>query len=183
MTSAKDVVARLMTLSGHTLLLVMEPMDPGEFFAENANGLSAAWITGHMACFADLFSSEFDIRRLLLSRDFHKVFNDTDVTEAGPVSKAASVSRELYPKALLLHRYNQVMVKALRALRAFDLAQWDVPAPPAVPVSLRTRGDVWERLAAHGYWHNGELSGSLPRYFGTYAFNIEPHHLHVPPGA
>lgn len=180
MTDARDVVARQMTYSGETLLIAMERLDDGEFFAENANGFSAAWVTGHAACVPDLFSSWFS-GGLLLSKDFHAVFNDTAVTASGPVSKAASVSRELYPKDDLLLLFRQATVKALRVLRAFGAGRWDDQAPPGAPVMLLTGGAVWERLAVHAYWHNGELAGSVPAFYGTYGLNILLHDLYVPP--
>jgi hypothetical protein len=48
---------------------------------------------------------------------------------------------------------------------------------------MATGGAIWERLAVHGYWHCGELAGSMPRFFGTYTLNIAPHHLYVVPDA
>lgn len=178
MTDAKQVIARQMDRSGNTLHLALEPVSDDEFFAENPNGFSAAWVTGHLACVADLFSSWFDYG-LLFDRGFHQAFNETDVTRAGSVSKAASVSRERYPKADLLFLFRQAVVKALRALEAFDLAQWDAPPPPGVPVSLRAAGDVWEHLAVHVYWHLGELAGSMPRFAGTYTLNMVPHYFYL----
>ena len=180
MTTVNQLIARQMTLSGERLLLAMEPLDDDEFFAGNANGFSAAWAVGHLACVADLFSSWFS-GQLLLSRPFHAVFNETGVVAEGPVSKADSVNRELYPKAGLLLAFRQAMIKALRVLNAFEPARWDAPAPPGAPVSLLSGGAVWERLAVHGDWHCGELAGSMPRFYGTYPLNILPHHLYVLP--
>jgi DinB superfamily len=180
MTDAKQVIRRQLDRAGNTLLLALEPVDEEEFFAENANGFSAAWTFGHLSCVADLFSSWIS-GELLFGPAFHLVFNETGVTGPGPVSKAAGVNRGLYPKADLLLRFRQASVKALRVLGAFDISQWDDPAPPAVPAGLLTRGAVWERLAVHTDWHCGELAGSMARFFGTYALNILPHHLYVTP--
>lgn len=181
MTSVTSVIARQLTRSGETFILAMEPLDEAEFFAENPDGFSAAWVAGHLACVADLFSSWSDGRTLLLDASFHAVFNETAVTGPGEVSKAASVDPGLYPKSSLLLAFQRAVVKALAVLRAFDPARWDSPAPSWVPVTL-TCGAVWEILAAHVYWHNGGLAGSMPRFAGTYTLNILPHHLYVPPG-
>lgn len=179
-TTVATVIARQVELSGHVLLRGMEPLDPAEFFAENRDGLSAAWVTGHLACFADLFSSWLDPGgQLLLDGSFHQVFNETDVAEAGPVSKAASVDPAVYPKTLLLHRFREAVVKAQRVLGEFDIAQWDAPAPPDVPLSLRTCGAVWEILGGHINWHLGGLASSMPRFDGTYTLGLLPHHLYV----
>lgn len=183
MSGPSQVVARQVTRSGETFLLALEPLDDGEFFAGNKNGFSAAWVTGHLAGFADLFSSWFDGRGLLFSDAFHRVFNDTAIAAAGPVSKAASVDPGTYPKADLLLGFRRSFVRALRVLREFGDDRWDSPPPAAVPVTLLTGGAVWEYLGAHIYWHCGELAGSMPRFFGTYTLNILPHHLYVPPGA
>jgi hypothetical protein len=182
MTDVKQVIARQMDRSGNTLMLGLEPVSDEEFFAENVTGFSAAWTVGHLSCVADLFSSWFD-GYLRFGREFHRVFNETDVTECIPVSRAASVDRERYPKAELLFLFRQAMVKALRALEEFDLEQWDAPAPPAAPVSLLTGGSVWELLAVHVYWHLGELSGSMPRFAGTYTLNTVPHYFYLAPRA
>jgi hypothetical protein len=179
-TGPGQVIARQLTRSGETLLLAMEPLDEVEFFAENANGFSAAWVTGHLACVADLFSSWFDGGGLMLDEWFHRVFNETAVTEAGLGSKAAGVDRERYPKVLLLLWFQQAVIKALLILKKLDPAAWDASPPPGVPATLLTGGAVWEILGAHVYWHCGELAGSMPRFFGTYTLNILPHHLYTP---
>lgn len=178
LSPAAAVVARQMDRSGNTLLLALETAGDEEFFAGNANGLSAAWVVGHLACVADLFSSWFDDGRLLLGASFHAVFNETAVVAAGPVSKAESVDRGQFPKTLLMLELRRAMVKALRVLAAFDAGQWDTAGPPGIPASLVTGGAVWEVLAAHVYWHCGELAGSMPRFFGAYTLNILPHFLY-----
>lgn len=172
------VVARQLDRSGNTLLLALEPVGDDEFFAENVNGFSAAWVTGHLACVADLFSSWFKGGRLLLDASFHAVFNETAVTAASSVSKAASVDRERYPKALLMLEFRRAMVKALRVLATVSEDAWGTAGPPMVPASLLTSGAVWEILAVHVYWHCGELAGSMPRFFGTYTLNTLPHYLY-----
>lgn len=93
------MVKRQLDRSGNTLLLALEPVSDEEFFKENVNGFSAAWVVGHLACVADLFSSWFDSGELLLDRCLHQVFNDTAVTTAGEVSKAARVNPAVYSKA------------------------------------------------------------------------------------
>ena len=170
-----------MDRSGNTLMLALEPLDDDEFYAENANGFSAAWSVGHLACVYDLFSSWFDNQRQLFDRSFHKVFNETEIVDSQPVSKAGSVDRESHPKATMLLRLRQAHVKALQVLSAFDAAQWDAPGPPGTPAALPTCGAVWEHLAVHTYWHLGELAGSMPRFFGTYTMNIVPHYFYPPP--
>jgi hypothetical protein len=182
MTTVKQVIERQVDDAGNTLVLALEPLGDDEFYAENATGFSAAWTLGHLACVADLFSSWFD-GHLLFGREFHRVFNDTGVADSGPASKAASVSREDYPKEFLFLGFRQAVIKALDTLDAFDVAQWDDTAPPGAPVGLLTAGAVWERLAAHAYWHCGELAGSMPRFFGTYALNIVPHYFYRPRGS
>jgi hypothetical protein len=176
MTDVRQVIKRQMVRSGDTLLSALEPASGEEFFAGNVTGFSAAWTVGHLSCVADLFSSWFD-GHLLFGYEFHQVFNETAATGTDIASRVA-LARESYPKADLLPRFCQAMIKAMRALDAFDLAQWDAPAPPGAPVSLLTGGAVWEHLAVHAYWHLGELAGSMPRFAGTYTLNILPHHLH-----
>jgi len=179
MTDLRQLIERQMDDAGNRLVLALEPASKEEFFAANVTGFSAAWTVGHLASVADLFSSWFD-GHLLLSPGFHQVFNDTGAAEAGPVSKAVSVNSESYPQPYLLLRFRQATMKALDTLDAFDLAQWDAPAPPAAPVSLRAGGAVWEHLAVHADWHCGELAGSMPRFFGTYALNGVPHNFYRP---
>jgi hypothetical protein len=172
--TAADVVARQMERSGNTLMLAMEPLDPDEFSAVNANGFSAAWVVGHLACVTDLFSSWFTGKPLFDPR-FHAVFNETAVK---PPSSA--FQPDFYAKADLLLRYRTAGCEALRILRT--VTDWDASPPPAAPALLATAGAVWEHLAVHTYWHLGELAGSMPRFFGTYTLNSLPHHFYLPPG-
>lgn len=177
MSTPADVVLRQLDRSGNTLMLALEPVSDEEFFAVNANGFSAAWVTGHLACVADLFSSWLGDGQLLLDAPFHAVFNETAVT--GATDRAAAAGAH-HTKAELLLKLRQSMVKALRVLAAFDASRWDAPAPPGTPASLLTGGAVWEVLAVHVYWHCGELAGSMPRFSGTYALNILPHYFYIP---
>lgn len=176
MTDARQVIARQMTGGGDRLLLALEPLDDGEFYAVNPNGFSAAWVTGHVACVPDLFSSWFG-SGLVLDRGVHQVFNNT----AGASAGGQAVDRERYPKDVLLELFCRAQVKALRVLRAFGLEEWDAPAPPAAPVSLLTGGAVWEALGPHTWWHCAELAGSMKRFYGTTTLGTLPHRLYVPP--
>jgi hypothetical protein len=178
-TDLSQLIARQMDRSGSILMLGLEPVPDEEFFAENANGFSAAWVTGHLACFADLFSSWFDGERVF-DDAFHSVFNQTELAPEGAISKAVSVNPEINSKPALLFRFNMAWNKALDALAAFDVSQWDGPAPRGAPVGLLTAGAVWETIAVHVYWHLGELAGSMPMFFGTYTLNIYPHHFYRP---
>ena len=182
MTTAADVTERQIVRSGTTLLHAMEPLDADTFFAENPDGFSAAWVVGHQACVADLFSSWFDDGELLFTESFHQVFNETGIeTGLTMMSKAATVSRSQYPKGLLLLRFRQGVSKALRVLRSFGVENWDSPGPPGTPVPLLTGGEVWEHLARHGDWHNGQLAGSMPVFFFTYTLNTLSHYFYEPP--
>lgn len=157
MTDARDIIARQLDDSGNTF--------------------SAAWTLGHLACVADLFSSLFS-GELLLDAAFHRVFNDTDIAVAGP---GKTETAEAWSKMDLFLKFQQAMIKALRVLAAFDISQWDTPAPPGTPRSLATGGAIWEHLSVHTYWHLGELAGSMPRFAGTYTLNPVKHYLYVPP--
>jgi hypothetical protein len=180
-TDAKQVIARQITRSGETLLLALEPLTHDEFYAPGLDGFSAAWVTGHLACVADLFSSWLDDAPLLLDAEFHQVFNETAVTGGEPDPAGKSAAAERYPKNALLLVFRRAVIKALRVLSAFDPSRWDAPPPPAVPVTLTAAGSVWELLAVHIWWHCGELAGSVPRFHGTYTLNIAPHHLYMSP--
>lgn len=173
----RQVLREQMESGGARLLLAMEPVDDGEFFAENPNGFSAAWVMGHLACVADLWSSWFS-GTLLLDREFHSVFNETDVVEDGPLSKAASVDKGLYPKATLLFRFREAMMKAFDVLDAFELSKWDARGPSGLPVYMSTGGAVWRYLAVHVDWHCGELAASMKRFHHTYALNIASHYFY-----
>lgn len=186
MTGPRDIVARQLDRSGAILLRALEPLDDGEFYAENANGYSAAWAAGHLAAVCDLLSSWFDTGPLQFDGLFHRVFNDTAAqVQPGGVPAGATVAGKArqavyYPKADLLQRFEQAVTRALRVLAAFDVTQWDVPAP-GLPLSLATGGAVWEHLAVHCYWHSGELAGSMPRFHGTYTLNPMSHYFYAPP--
>lgn len=177
-STSKHVVSRQIHRSGNILLNAMSLVDDDEFFAENSNGLSAAWVVGHLACVSDLFTKWFR-GELMFSSEFHSVFNDTDMAGPAPISKAASVDREMYSKADLLLWFRQAVVKALLALDAFDITMWDAPGPNGTPLSLSTGGEVWEVLAVHTYWHLGELSGSMPRFFDMYSLHALPNYFYM----
>lgn len=188
MTTPRDIIARQLDRSGTILLRALEPLTDEEFYAENANGYSAAWAVGHLAAVCDLMSFWLDTGPLQFDPLFHRVFNDTTAAQAQPAEvpegmKTASKAREavFYPKADLLQRFEQAVTKALRVLTGFDIAQWDAPGPPGTPRSLATGGAVWEHLAVHIYWHCGELAGSMERFHGTYTLNPMSHYFYSPP--
>jgi hypothetical protein len=174
MSRPHDVIARQMEHSGSTLLTALEPLDETEFFAVNANGFSAAWVTGHLAAVAELFSSWFDGDPV---RDpaFHSVFNETSATAA---ARDLDAIRHSYSKDILLLAFRRATIKALRALRT--VTDWDAPGPPSTPAGL-TAGGVWERLAMHTGWHCGELAGSMKRFHGTYTLNTVSHYFYISP--
>ena len=187
MTTPADIIARQLDRSGTILLRALEPLSDEEFYAENANGCSAAWTVGHLAAVCDLLSFAFDTGPRQFDPLFHRVFNDTAAqVQPGEVPAGATVAGKArqavyYPKADLLQRFEQAVTKALRVLTAFDTAQWDAPGPPGTPRSLATGGAVWEHLAVHIYWHCGELAGSMERFHGTYTLNPMSHYFYTPP--
>lgn len=180
MTTLQQVIARQMTLTGERLMDALEPLTAAEFFAGLPTGYSPGWTLTHLTCVADLFSSWFD-GVLLYDHEFHKVFNDTGISEPEPFTRAASIDQDLYPMSLLLHRFPEAMRKALRALAAFPVQQWDAPPPRAVPAIMPTGGWVWEHLGLHTAWHCGELAGSMERFYGTYSLNVLSHRLALVP--
>jgi hypothetical protein len=172
-----DTVIRQLTFSGERLLICAELLDPREFYAENADGYSAAWTIGHLACVTDLFRSWFD-GEMLFEPGFHQVFNETAVVEEGVISKAATVDPARFPKELLMLRFREAQIKAMYTMEEFGFENWDEPGPPGLPVTIQTGGRLWEILAVHTEWHLGALAASVPRFRGTYLPNVLPHHLY-----
>jgi hypothetical protein len=175
---AKQIIRRQMIQAGNTLLLALEPLSESEFFEGGANGVSPAWTVGHLACVTDLFTSWVREEDPLLPRATHDVFNSLDIgNKVG--DKAGSVDRTLYPKAELLLLFRQTQVRAMELLDAFDASLWDVGTPRTVPETLPTWGAIWQSLGVHCFWHLGELSGAIERFYGTYTLNTVVHYFYT----
>jgi hypothetical protein len=175
---AKQVIRRQMIQSGNTLLLALEPLSEKEFFDGGANGVSPAWTVGHLACVVDLFTSWIRGGEPLLPKATHDVFNSLDIGNKGG-AKADTVDRTLHPKGELLVQFRQTQVRALDLLDAFEVSLWTTATPRTVPETLPTWGSIWESLGVHCFWHLGELSGSIERFYGTYTLNTVVHYFYT----
>jgi hypothetical protein len=173
----KLIVRRQLNRSGNVLLAAMEPLRDDEFFRGGPSGISCAWTLGHLACVADLFGAALDDGRLALPPETHGVFNALDVGEQKSTSKAEGVDPERYTKRHLFAMMRQTQVRLLKILDVFDVRRWDAPAPDRVADTLPTCGSMWEHLAVHTYWHLGELSSSVERFYGTYTMNSMLHYF------
>lgn len=173
----KLIVRRQLNRSGNTLMAALEPLSSEEFFEPGPSGISAAWTVGHIACVADLFGATLDDGRLALDPETHEVFNSLEIGPKKLTTKAAGVDPQRYSKADILLMMRQTQVRLLKLLDVFDVARWDEPAPDRVADTLPTYGAVWEHLAVHTYWHLGELSSAVERFYGTYSMNSMLHYF------
>jgi hypothetical protein len=71
----------------------------------------------------------------------------------------------------------QTQVRLLKVLDVFDVHRWDDPSPDRVADTLPTYASMWEHLAVHTYWHLGELSSAVERFYGTYTMNSMLHYF------
>ncbi len=173
----KSIVRRQLNRSGNTLMAAMEPLSSEEFFRGGPSGISAAWTVGHIACVADLFGAALDDGHLALPPDVHEVFNSLEFGAKKHSTKAEGVDPECYPMRDILLMMRQTQVRLLKILDIFDVERWDDPAPDRVADTLPTYGAMWEHLAVHTYWHLGELSSAVERFFGTYSMNSMLHYF------
>jgi len=173
----KLIVRRQLARSGNTLLAAMEPLKDDEFFAAGPSGISAAWTVGHLACVSDLFGAALDDGQLALAPEAHSAFNDLDIGERKFATKAEGVDRQLFPKSRIITMMRQSQVRLLKVLDAFDVTLWNEPGPDRFADSLQTYGAVWEHLAVHTYWHLGELSSAVERFYGTLSMNCMLHYF------
>lgn len=173
----KLIVRRQLNRSGNTLMAALEPLSSEEFFRAGPSGISAAWTVGHLACVADLFGATLDDGCLALPPEVHSVFNALDIGPSRLASKAEGVNPEDYPKSDILLMMRQTQVRLLKLIDIFDVARWDEPAPDRVADTLPTYGAMWEHLAVHTYWHLGELSSAVERFYGTYSMNSMLHYF------
>lgn len=173
----KLIIRRQLTRSGNTLMAAMEPLTADEFYKPGPSGISAAWTMGHIACVADLFAAALEGGELALDAETHEVFNSLEIAPKRFSSKAEGVDPAKYPKASILLMVRQTQVRLLQILDVFEVERWNDPAPDRMADVLPTLGAVWEHLAVHVYWHLGELSSAVERFYGTYSMNSMLHYF------
>jgi DinB family protein len=173
----KLIVRRQLARSGNTLMAAIDPLSEEELFHTGPSGISAAWTVGHLACVTDLFGAALDDGELSLPPEAHLVFNDLGLNESKLRSKAEMVERHEFNKSRILTMMRKSQIRLLKVLDAFDVAEWDAPGPDRFADTLPTYGAVWEHLAVHTYWHLGELSSAVPRFYGTLSMNCMMHYF------
>jgi DinB superfamily len=173
----KLIVRRQLARSGNTLMAAMEPLKDDEFFGAGPSGVSPAWTVGHLACVSDLFGAALDDGRLALPPEAHAAFNDLDIGERKVANKAAGVDRQQFAKPSIIRMMRQSQIRLLKVLDVFDVKLWDAPGPDRFADTLPTYGAVWEHLAVHTYWHLGELSSAVERFYGTLSMNCMLHYF------
>lgn len=177
---AKHIIKRQLNRSGNILMSAVEPLSEQDFFAGGLNGASIAWTMGHLSCVMDLFGSWLSHGTPSLPKEVHAVFNSLDIGAKGP-PKWETVDPQRFSKADIILMFRQRQVRLLEILDRFDMALWNQMPGPHIPDTLPTYGAIWESLGVHTYWHLGELSGSVPKFFGTYTLNSVLHYFYVPP--
>jgi hypothetical protein len=173
----KLIVRRQLARSGNTLMAAMDPLSEEEFFDAGPSGISAAWTVGHLACVSDLFGAALDDGKLSLPPEAHSAFNDLGLSDSKPRAKAEMVERHEFNKSRILTMMRRSQIRLLKVLDAFDVSEWNAPGPDRFADTLPTYGSVWEHLAVHTYWHLGELSSAVPRFYGTLSMNCMLHYF------
>lgn len=173
----KLIVRRQLTRSGNILMAAIEPLTDEEFFKGGPSGISSAWTLGHLACVADLFGAALDDGKLALPPEAHTMFNDLDIGEQKFATKAEAVDPQKFSKSRIITMMRQSQVRLLKVMDAFDVNRWHEPAPDRFADTLPTYGAVWEHLAVHTYWHLGELSSAVERFYGTHSMNSMLHYF------
>lgn len=155
MSNPKDVINRLLGQSAEALVRASSLLSDAEFFAQPEIGASMAWTLLHLASYQNWFisiiSPNYLCKHLELRSDIFKggrPFSEEDIEHYR--SKAETIQIFLTTQAQLLDQ-----------LAAFDVSQWDQPAPNDTP--FPTLGSIWENIATENYWHLGQLSVSVPR--------------------
>jgi hypothetical protein len=114
---------------------------------------------------------------LALPSEAHSTFNDLEIGERKFATKAEAVDRQQFPKSRIISMMRLAQVRLLKVLDAFDVSNWNEPGPDRFADTLPTYGAVWEHLAVHTYWHLGELSSAVERFYGTLSMNCMLHYF------
>lgn len=173
----KLIVRRQLNRSGNTLVAALEPLKDEEFFKGGPSGISAAWTMGHLACVNDLFAAALDDGKLAFSQEAHSAFNDLAVGDRKFATRAEAVDPQLFPKLKIITMMRQAQIRVLKVLDVFDIRRWNEPSPDRIADTLPTLGSLWEHLAVHTYWHLGELSSAVERFYGTHSMNSMLHYF------
>jgi hypothetical protein len=173
----KLIVRRQLNRSGNTLVAALEPLKEDEFFRGGPSGISAAWTVGHLACVNDLFAAALDDGKLAFPPEAHTAFNDLEIGDRKFATRADAVDPQLFSKSKIITMMRQAQVRLLKVLDVFDVRRWDDPSPDRIADSLPTMGSLWEHMAVHTYWHLGELSSAVERFYGTHTMNSMLHYF------
>jgi hypothetical protein len=152
MATPKDLIINQLGSGAYLFEKFTSDLSDVEYFRPPVAGANhAAWILGHVACSEDWMTSP-------LAGVAPRIPEATRTLFKGGSKCLADAS--LYPSRREIDElFRNTRAHTIEALKAFDPARFDHPAPEGLPKELfPTLGAVWALQGTHQFWHIGQLS-------------------------
>ena len=151
MAGVKDVLIDQFRVGSMLIQQFTADLTDEEYFVAPMEGTNhTAWVLGHIATIEDQA-----VARLTGSAPR---FPEATAGLFAPGSKCVP-GAETYPSRTDLDEmFRSARSRTVEAIKAFDEARWDDPAPEGAPALFGTVGVYWAVQGAHQFWHIGQLA-------------------------
>jgi hypothetical protein len=164
MISPKEIIRHQLDTGLQLIELCTRDLNDEEYFTPVlAGGNHAAWVTGHLAV------SEDTLLAVILGQAPAIAENLRGLFARG--SECFADASRYPPRAEIEGLFRDVRPRTLEHLASFDESRWNDASPESLDRHLLpTLGTIWSLIAAHPWWHVGQLTYNRkalnkPRFF------------------
>jgi hypothetical protein len=151
MGSAKELILGQLGAGQYLIDQFVADLSDQEFFKPPVPGANhAGWILGHVAVSEDSLGAAATGSPKRIAEDLQTLFSGTSECHPGP--------GKYPPRNEIVELFRNTRAHIVEALKGFDDARWDKPAPEGYPKELfPTLGSIWGLQGTHQFWHIGQL--------------------------
>ncbi|MFO1392212.1 MAG: DinB family protein [Steroidobacteraceae bacterium] len=143
---------KLLFVGEQIILGLLKDIDEEPNWSVSLAGLNRSfdWVFGHYAAVEDWFLHHLNGDDYLLGQEWQDIYWADDGWAKGPPAK-------IFDRATVLKGFQDTRQRLYSALK-WDIFHLNRCIKPGIfPSDVKTRGDAWLFIAAHAYWHVGEV--------------------------
>jgi hypothetical protein len=164
MISPKEIIRHQLDTGLQLIELCTKDLNDEEYFTPaTVGGNHAAWVTGHLAVSEDTLLTAIMGQAPAIAEDSRGLFSRG--------SECFADASCYPPRAEIEGLFRDARAHTLEHLASFDDSRWNEPSPKSLDQRfLPTLGTIWSLIAAHPWWHVGQLTYNRralnkPRFF------------------